>query len=443
MLFKNYNKIIENGQTPLLQKKRKDVIDILSAALESVDPYKSVKRLFKDNTINFNNKIFDLSLYDNIYLVGCGKASIGMAKAVCESISIKKGVVVSNWLSLDQINESIEVIIGEHPIPSYGSLKGAEKTIDLLKQTKKNDLVVILISGGGSALLCKPRISLDDLKSTTDLLLKSGANINEINTIRKHLSYVKGRQLTKFTDSSIISLIISDIVDDPIEFIASGPTYPDSTTFLDAKQVLEKYNLIEQIPNSVLNIIDDGIKGSIPETPKRGDPLFERVNNFIIANIKNACYKATKKAKDLGYYPILFSTSITGEAREIATILLNNLKEYKKSNIAFISGGEPTVTIKGKGLGGRNQELVLAGIKNISDSEIVLASFATDGIDGKSDVAGAIGDGFTYLRAEKKKLDPEYYLNMNDSYGFFKQLNDVLITGPTGTNVMDIQIILN
>lgn len=443
MLFKNYNQLIKNGQTPILQKKRKDALDILTSALESVNPYKSVKRLFNKNKLLINSEVFDLSIYENIYLVGFGKASVGMSQAVCDSISIKKGVVITNILIKNSLNDSIDFMTGEHPIPNNGSVRGTEKILELMSNTHKKDLVLVLISGGGSALLCKPRIGLKDLQTTTNLLLKSGANISEINTIRKHLSIIKGGQLARFTDSTIMSLIISDIVNDPMEFIASGPTHPDSTTFFDAKQILEKYNLIKEVPKSVLKIFNQGINGLIPETPKKGDPVFNNVRNFIIANIENLCNQAIVTAKNLGYDTTLYSTTLTGEAREISSTLIKNAKDHENSNNILISGGETTVTIKGDGEGGRNQELVLAGVENIANSEMVILSFATDGIDGKSVAAGAIADGFTCSRAEKKKLNPEHYLKMNNSFKFFNQLNDVLITGPTGTNVMDIQLIIN
>jgi len=275
-------------------------------------------------------------------------------------------------------------------------------------------------------------------------LLRCGADINEINTIRKHISYVKGGQLVKHAKGVIVSLVISDIVGDPLEFIASGPTCSDSTTFSHAKKVLEKYDLWTKIPTEVKKVIEEGVLGKIDETLKRDDSLFKYVFNYIVANNEIACMAAEKKATELGYKTMCITTSLTGEAKEIGRYLVDKAKNYKKDEgeFVFISGGETTVTIKGNGRGGRNQELILGAVEDIKDSNIVLASFATDGIDGKSDAAGAIADGFTLSRGRQKGLDPDDFLKENNSYEFFKKLDDLFITGPSGTNVMDIQVII-
>jgi len=444
MLFTNSEKIIENGETSELKKIRKDVLDIFSAAIDAVDPYNAVKSKFNNGIILINGKRFDVSVFKNVYLVGFGKASIGMAKAVCDSINIKEGIVITNESQGKIDRASISIIVGGHPIPNGNSMKGADKAVELIKKCDEKDLLIVLISGGGSALLTKPRVCMEDLQKTTDLLLKSGANINEINTIRKHLSFVKGGQLVKDTKCKVISFIISDIVDDPLEFIASGPTYPDSTTFTNAKEALEKYNLWSKVPKSVIKVIEDGMHGKIPDTPKKHDSIFDDVFNFIVANNKIACEAASKKAENLGYRPLILTTSLEGEAREVGRYLvekaINHLIDGKK--VVFISGGETTVTIKGNGRGGRNQEMVLSTIDLLDDKKVVFSSFATDGIDGKSDAAGAIADAFSYARAKNKNLDIQSFLNDNNSYEFFKQTGDLLITGPTGTNVMDIQILV-
>jgi len=442
MLFKNYEQLVKNGQTPILQKKRKDVLDILTYTIESVIPYNSVKRLFVGNKICINDEIFELSNFKNIFVIGFGKASVGMAKAVCNSVSVTKGVIITNDSLAKISHDKIEVIVGGHPIPNRGSIFGAEKIIEVTKQCNKDDLLIVLISGGGSALLCKPRISLNNLQKTTNLLLQSGADINEINTIRKHLSYIKGGQLAMLTKGTIISLIISDIINDPIEFISSGPTSPDSTTFSDAKKILEEYSLLKKVPPEVKKVIEDGINGYIPETPKKSDPVFNKVYNSIVANNKTACKAAQNKALELGYKPKIITTSISGEAKHIVNSLFNMSNTYQKNQNILIAGGETTVKIKGDGKGGRNQELVLGGVERIANTDIVLASFATDGIDGISDAAGAIADGLTLSRANKKGLYPEKFLEENNSYVFFSLLNDLFITGSTGTNVMDIQLII-
>jgi len=445
MLFKNRQQIIEHGQTPELQKMRNDMLDILSAAFEAADPYIAVNVRVSESGIEIKDKKIDYSDFENIYLVGFGKAAIGMAQAVCDVTNITKGVVITNVPNNNIKNENVTTIVGGHPIPNQQSVDGTEQVMELVKGCNDKDLLIVLISGGGSALLCMPRVPLNDLQQTTDLLLKSGANINEINTIRKHLSFVKGGQLAASASCKVVSLIISDIIDDPMDFIASGPTYPDSTTFINAQDILKKYGLWKKLPATVKSTIVDGIDAKIPETPKKGNSVFDNVHNIIIANNEIACKAAENKARDLGYdQTMILTTSLTGEAREVGRYLIDKAQNYyaEAENIVFISGGETTVTIKGDGKGGRNQEMVLAGAEMLIDENIVFASFATDGIDGKSDAAGAVADGFTLTKACEQRLDFDQFLQNNDSYGFFKHLDDLLMTGPTGTNVMDIQVII-
>ncbi|MEF8879082.1 MAG: glycerate kinase [Candidatus Thermoplasmatota archaeon] len=442
-MFKNRERIIENGSTPELKTVRSDVLDILNAVIEAVDPYKSVKSHFSGNILFFDEDKIDVSDFRDVYLVGFGKASVGMAEAVCDSIKIKKGVVVTNDPDASVDNKSVETVVGGHPIPDEGSVEGGKKVLGLIDKCEEDDLLVVLISGGGSALLAKPRISLEGMKKITDLLLKSGADINEINTIRKHLSKVKGGQLSKHCKGMLVSLIISDIVGDPMSFIASGPTYPDDTTFEDAKDVLEKYSLWSKIPTSAKNVIERGLKGETSDTPNTDSEVFENVFNYIVANNSIACEAAKNKAKELDYTPMLLTSSLEGEAREMGIYIVDKAQTpINKDTMTLISGGETTVTIKGDGKGGRNQEMVLSVVGKIFGENIVFASFGTDGIDGDSDAAGAIADGFTLSRATEKGLDPKKYLENNDSYNFFKPLDDLLLTGPTGTNVMDVQLIV-
>ena len=445
MLFKNFSQIIENGQTPELKIVRKDVLDIFTAAVDAVDPYKAIKSKFDVKQIILNEKKFDLSVFKHIFLVGFGKASVGMADAVCDSINVKKGVIITNEKNPKTINKHVTTFIGGHPIPNQNSLIGTEKILEITEGCNKNDLLIVLISGGGSSLLCKPRIDLKELQETNDLLLKSGANIKEINTVRKHLSFVKGGQLVKHCKCKVVSLIISDIVGDPVEFIASGPTCSDSTTYIDAQNILKKYNLLEKMPSDVVKLLDDGAHGIIPETPKKDDTVFGRVFNFIVANNQFACKAAVEKAKGLHYNTILLTTSLTGEARDVGRFLIDKALNYYNEDcedIAFVSGGETTVTVKGNGKGGRNQEMVLGGIEVLAGSDMVFACMATDGIDGSSTASGAIADGYTMNKANKKNLVQKKFLENNDSYEFFKELDDLLITGSTGTNVMDIQVLV-
>jgi len=445
MLFKNRSQIIKNGKTSELKRIRKGILDIFTAAINAVDPYKAVKSRFDGRQIISNGKKIDLTDFKNIFLVGFGKASVGMADAVCESIDVKKGVVITNDREHKVRNKHIVTFVGSHPTPNQNSLIGTEKVLEIAEGCSEDDLLIVLISGGGSSLLCKPKISLRDFQITNGLLLKSGANIKEINTVRKHLSFVKGGQLVKHCKCEVISFIISDIVDDPIEFIASGPTYPDSTTYPDAQNILKKYNLLEKTPSAVIKLLDEGIQGLIPETPKSDDPIFKRVFNFIVANNKVACKAAVEKAEEIGYKTMMLTTSLTGEAKDVGKFLVDKALNYYDEDfkeIVFVSGGETTVTVKGNGKGGRNQEMVLGVIEELVGSDMIFACMATDGIDGDSEAAGAIADGYTMDKANKKNLDPKKFLENNNSYEFFRGLNDLLITGYTGTNVMDIQILI-
>jgi glycerate 2-kinase len=443
MLFKNYNNLVLNGQSPVLQQKRKDVLDMLSAAVDAVQPSRVIKDVFRGSQLVFASESIDLSFFDHVYIVGFGKASVGMAQAVCDAVTVTKGIVITNDPSAIIRNHSIEVIVGGHPLPNEGSIRGAEKILDLLDTCDENDCVIVLISGGGSSLFCKPRVPLDDLQKTFDIILRSGISIEELNTIRKHLSFVKGGQLVQYTKAVIVSLIISDIVHNPINSISSGPTSADPSTFSDAREILNRYELWTNIPVAVRTVITEGIAGRISETLKENDPFFKTVFNFIIATNERACQGAVDKAKELGYNAELITTSLTGEARDIGKYLTTRTeKKLSHRKSVIITSGETTVTVQGDGTGGRNQELVLSCVEEIAGKDLVVASLATDGIDGNSDAAGALADGFTLTRALKKKLNPTRFLKKNNSNVFFQALDDTLQTGPTGTNVMDIQILI-
>jgi glycerate 2-kinase len=446
MKFNNYEQLIENGVNEKVRNARKDLLEILNYALLSVDPFNAVEDVIKDEkTLKIKGEDFDLSSFKNIYVVGLGKASVGMAQSIVyNNIDVKEGALVTND-SCQKVDDSrVSVFVGGHPIPNIGSIKGAEEILKIVGKVEEDDLLIVLISGGGSALFTKPRVSLDDLKSITELLLKSGADINEINTVRKHLSTVKGGQLAASCKGTIVSLIISDIVGDPMSFIASGPTFPDQTTFDQALKVLDKYDLKNKAPESVIKVLSKGRTGEIVETPKKNDPVFDKVTNFIVANNDIACNAAKEKAEELNYGTMLLTTSLKGEACDMGCFLADKALNYEKrdKNMVFISGGETTVTIHGDGKGGRNQEMVLSTVKKIAGSDLVFSSFATDGVDGMSDAAGAICDGYSLKRAMDLGMNPEDFLRNNDSYNFFKPLTDLIFTGPTGTNVMDIQVIL-
>ncbi|RLF56081.1 MAG: glycerate kinase [Thermoplasmata archaeon] len=444
MRFENKKQIIANGKTDEIKKIRKDILEMLSTAIDAVDPYCVVSSQFDKFVLKIDSKKVNLADFSNIYLVAFGKASIGMTQAALDHCEISKGVVITNDITQKIKNPAIDVFYGDHPIPNDDSINGAKAAEKLISQVSENDLLLILISGGGSALLCHPRVSLKDLQETTSYLLKSGANIQEINTIRKHISYVKGGQLIQNAKCQVISFVISDVIGDPLSFIASGPTIGDETKYEHAKNIFEKYNLWEIIPKSVQSVIIQGIAKEIPETPFIHEISKDKVKNMVIANNTLACETLLHHAEKLGYKPSLYSTTLQGEARIVGNQLVDILIEKnKKEEInMLIAGGETTVTVKGSGKGGRNQEMVLASLNNLQKNSIVFASFGTDGIDGMSTAAGAIADSNSLKRAIDKNLNVDVFLADNNSNVFFHEINDLLITGPTGTNVMDVQILI-
>jgi hydroxypyruvate reductase len=323
--------------------------------------------------------------------------------------------------------------------------------VGLLQDTTANDVVICLLSGGGSALLPLPvpGVTLDDLQRLTSDLLRCGATINEINAVRKHLSQVQGGQLARLAaPAPVIALILSDVVGSPLDVIASGPTVPDTSTFADALGVLERYGIIEQTPPAIVAHLRRGLSGDVPETPKPGDPVFEHVQTLVIGDNRIAAQAAVQQAAELGLHTLLLSTYVEGEAREVAKVLAGLGKEIARYGqplprpACLIAGGETTVTIRGQGKGGRNQELALAAAIALDGwDDVLLLTVATDGGDGPTDAAGAFADGTTVARARVQGLNPAAYLANNDAYNFFQALGDLLITGPTRTNVNDLTLI--
>jgi hydroxypyruvate reductase len=322
----------------------------------------------------------------------------------------------------------------------------------MLSHPTANDLVIFLVSGGGSALLPLPveGVTLVEKQATTHELLSCGASIQEINTLRKHLSRIKGGGLAKIVyPATLVSLILSDVIGDPLDAIASGPTVPDSTTYEDCAWILNKYELWGKIPPSVASHIRAGMEGKKEETLKEGDPPFAKVYNLIVGNNLLAMTAAKKAAQALGYRTLLLSSLVEGETREVAKVHAAIAKEVLLSGnpipppACILSGGETTVTLKGKGKGGRNQEFALAAALEIAGwKEVLMMSAGTDGTDGPTDAAGAFADGKTVTRAKTMGLDPWSFLKENDSYSFFQRIGDLLTIGPTGTNVMDLRVML-
>jgi hydroxypyruvate reductase len=439
----------------LLHKLRRDALAIFNAGLKSADPEAAIRRFVHrdDEMLDVARHRYDLSRYRNIYIVGAGKASARMAQAV-EAIlddRIGDGAVIVKY-GYRLATKKVKILEAGHPIPDRVGLDATAMVIGLLRKAAEDDLIVCLISGGGSALLSCPRegVSLERKQETTDLLLKSGARIQEVNAVRKHISQVKGGGLARSAyPATVVSLILSDVVGDPIETIASGPTAPDPSTYGDCVRILERYGLWKRIPYEVRELLEKGLRGEVAETPKKGDAIFAKVTNVVVGNNRLATHGAKQRARELGYQSCILSSLIEGEARDAALLHVAIAKEVLSSGepisrpACLVSGGETTVTLRGEGTGGRNQEFALAAAVEIDGSEeIVVLSGGTDGTDGPTDAAGGIVDGTTIRRARDKGLDARAHLQTNDSYPFLLATNDLLVTGPTFTNVMDLRLIL-
>lgn len=451
--IKNYVQLVEQGKTVLLQKARALALQSLEHGLNAVDPKKLLhsKISLKDAILGIENCSFDLNKFRNILVIGGGKATGAMAYALEEILGKRITTGAINVPYSNQYETKIiKISEASHPVPDEAGVEGTRLIMSLVNQTKKEDLVICLISGGGSSLMPLPveGVLLEDKKTLTDALIKSGAAIKEINAVRKHLSALKGGWLAKKAyPATVLNLILSDVVGDSLDTIASGPTVPDPTTFIDAQKILHKYNLWKTAPNSVRKVLSEGVEGLIEDTPKPKDPSFKRVHNVILGNIKTASLATFEYLKSEGLNAKLLSTNIEGEAREVGKTFVQTGLEKSSNQVlpkpmGFVWGGETTVTVKGKGAGGRNQELALAAALQLDNRACTVASLSTDGIDGPTDAAGAIVDSFTVVRAQQLGLNANEFLADNNSYGFFEKLNDLIITGPTGTNVNDISVMI-
>lgn len=433
-----YNEYMKPSRVSIAQ-------EIFRSALQAVDPHKAVASHIEDIRARLEYR-----RPRRLIVVGFGKASCPMAKAVEEGLAglVEAGLVITKYGHCSQNGPGvIGIREAGHPVPDENGVEATIEMTGLLRDADKDTCVICLISGGGSALLVSPveGISLRDKQEITGMLLKTGADIGELNAVRKHISRVKGGRLAETAyPARVISLILSDVIGDRLDVIASGPTAPDESTYDDALQVLEKYSLLDVAPPAVTHFLRKGTGRLIPETPKRGSPLFEGVENIIIGSSRIALEAAKSNAESLGFHSEIISTGLTGEARAAAGWLAREALEARAGHkrICLISGGETTVTVKGDGLGGRNMELALAFALEIDGIDgIKLLSAGTDGTDGPTDAAGAVVDGGTAARARALGLDPAAYLDNNDSYNFFSKEGGLLVTGPTGTNVMDIQIV--
>jgi len=448
ILIKNFNELIAQGEGSVREK----VLKIIEEGLAKANPKEAIKRAItvEKNLLIIGDRQYNLT--GKLIIIGGGKAAGLMAEAVEESVGSKifNGAIIIPRGSGQYRLKQIKVMEGEHPMPSVDNVKATKVMLELVSGLSRNDLVICLISGGASSLITLPvaTISLDDLQHTTQLLLRSGASIEEINTVRKHLCAIKGGQLAKAVyPAELIGLIISDVVGDPMDVIASGPTVPDASTFMDSIEILQRYNLWDSIPETVCSRLNAGVKGEIPETPKPGDKIFDHVYNRIVASNSDSLDAMYDKANELSLNSLILTRYMEGEARHVGRFVSSIIREiYYHNNpikkpAAIIAGGETTVTVTGDGKGGRNQELVLGaalcmrGLKGVA-----IASIGSDGIDGVCDAAGAIADGQTLTRAKDYGMNPYRYLKNNDSYTFFKTLGDCIFTGRTNTNVNDFTV---
>lgn len=437
----------------VIQKMRADAISIFQAGLKAVDPVKAIRRyvgLDKDQLI-IADKTFDLSHIENLYIIGAGKASGVMAAAMEDVLGdrITDGYVVVKYDHTADLTR-ISLVEAGHPVPDINGQKGAEKICDLAAKAGSNDMVICLMSGGGSALLPSPSpgLTLADKQEVIQVLMSCGASIHEINTIRKHISRVKGGQLARILHPARgVALILSDVVGDDLDVIASGPTVADPSTFQDCLDIFRKYGIAGKLPHGIIRHINKGVEKKINETPKPGDPVFDHTDHFIIGNNFQALDAARYQAEALGYNTVMLTSLLTGETKDAALFQTAIIREMLQTGhpsrppACLLSGGETTVTLKGKGKGGRNQEFALASAIALGNvGPVVCLSAGTDGTDGPTDAAGAIMDSTTLARAKTKGLDPATYLANNDSYHFFQELGDLFITGPTRTNVMDLRV---
>jgi glycerate 2-kinase len=454
---RNKEELLNSSWSQDNRRAREIALDTVEALLKAADAKEVIKSKIAvtEGLLKVSGKTYNLDSYRRVIVVGGGKASGAMAEALENLLGefIDDGIVVVPKGTASKYNiKRITLHEASHPVPDKSSIKGAEKIIEIVKHSQENDLVICLISGGGSSLMALPRkgITLEDKQKTTEFLLKCGATINEMNAVRKHLSSFKGGQLAKAAyPATVLGLLLSDVLGDPLDVIASGPTVPDSTTFSDAADVFLRYSLWDKIPSSVKKVLSDGEMGLIEETPKKDSLIFEKVNNIVLGNNRLACQAAANTMKQHGLNTMFLTSFLEGEAREVGTALSSLVKEVLVSGnplpppVGIVAGGETTVTVTGEGKGGRNQEIALAAALKIEGlNRILIVSISTDGIDGPTDAAGALVDGETLQRSRNLGLDARRFLKNNDSYLFFSRVGGLVFTGPTGTNVNDVTILI-
>ncbi len=436
---------------PRIEGLRKHAIEALEAGINSVQPSELFRKkvTLQGEVLQAGGVSRRLGDFRRIYVLGAGKAALAMTRELVSILGdrVAGGEVITNVPQISHIGP-VRISPGAHPVPNSLSFAGSRRLVDLASSGKEEDLFVVLISGGASAMfeLPQPPLTDDECATVYQELLTSGANIVETNSVRKHLSMVKGGKLqAAIHPSSSLTLAISDVLDDLPDVIASGPTVPDESSFRDALEVVHRFSLQEHLPQAALNILRKGAQGLIEETPKKGDPCFRSSDFVLLGSSYDACIAAHRFLEGQGYRSVMLTDRVRGEAREVGKVLsgLARTPADRRAFDALVLGGETTVTVKGKGVGGRNQELCLSASLELQGARpCVVASIGTDGIDGQTDAAGAIVDPFTLSRARDKGLDPLKLLNNNDSGTFFKKLGERVVTGPTGTNVSDLILVM-
>jgi len=428
--------------------RKEELLKMVMESLKEESPEVRIRDIVKreNNAIDILGNKFT---FKRLHIFGIGKASISMVKPFVEEFQdVLKSCVVVTKRGYGEEVENVEVYEGGHPIPDEGTIEGSKKIVEKLREADEDDLVIFLVSGGGSSTYEIPMdgIDFEDLKKLYDLILKSGMNIREMNVVRKHVSKVKGGKTAFLTKAKIVTLMVSDVVGDDPSTIASGPTYPDFSTYKDAVWILKRWKLWEKIPESVRRVLSEGEKGLIPETPKYIDE--ERVKNIVISGSRSLCTNLKRKFESMGYRSLLLSTFLEGEARELGKFLAGVAKEIVNSGnpisppCVLISGGEALVKVKGKGKGGPNMEVALSFAMEMEGENFIFLSMDTDGTDGPTDAAGALIDGETLRRIKEKGMDPIELLDNNDSYTALSISGDLLVTGPTGTNVNDLRVLV-
>lgn len=423
------NNLIKNYRSLAVNKERKAVLNILQCGLDAVKTDRALKNKISiaGNKVKISGKDYDLDNYEKIFVIGFGKASFAAAKYLEKILGEK----ISGGAVIDVASgklKRIKSFKGTHPLPSGRNLRATAQIVAILKQAGPKDLVIAVISGGGSALLFWPHsMRLEGFACVTDELMRSGAAISEMNTLRKHLSAIQGGHLISLTrGAEIVGLVFSDVPGDDVEIIASGPTVRDSTTVNDAKKIIEKYFLRQKCRIADSDLI---------ETPK-DENIFKNVRNIMAVNNGLAVRAMAEQARRMGFKSRIFSTALSGEAREIGNMLCKTVRRGE----VLIAAGETTVTVTGRGKGGRNQELVL-GAYSVLPPKTVIASLASDGRDN-GPAAGAIMDGKTVQNAVAKKLDAKRFLAENNSSVFFEKTHSQIKTGITGVNVADLVVVL-